>query len=70
MTASVIDLCILYRITSVTEATNGDVTIVAGSNKLFIAANPLRLDFYQNDVLSVTVNGKGLMRFEHLRTKP
>lgn len=59
-----------FRITSVTEASTGDVTIVVGANKLIIMAKPLRLDFYQNDVLTVSANSKGLMRFEHLRTKP
>lgn len=60
----------MFRITSVTEATNGDVTIVVGTNKLIIMAKPLRLDFYENEVLSVSANSKGLMRFEHLRNKP
>lgn len=35
-----------------------------------ITLTPFKIDFYQNEVLSLTVNGKGLMRFEHLRTKP
>lgn len=43
------------------------MTIVVGSNKLIIMAKPLRLDFYQNDVLTVSANSKGLMRFERLR---
>lgn len=33
-------------------------------------ADPFRIDFYQNDVLSVSVNAKGLLNFEHLRAKP
>lgn len=53
--------------------TGGDtavVTLTAGANRVVITKEPLRLDFYANDVLSVTANGKGLMRFEHYRERP
>lgn len=35
-----------------------------------VVADPFRIDFYQNNVLTVSVNAKGLMTFEHLRPKP
>ncbi|XP_037936994.1 neutral alpha-glucosidase AB-like [Teleopsis dalmanni] len=46
------------------------LTIVSGPNKAVIIGDPFRIDFYQDDVLSVSVNAKGLMNFEYLRTKP
>lgn len=46
------------------------VTLTAGTNRVEISKQPLRLDFYENNVLAVTANGRGLMRFEHYRTKP
>ena len=52
-----------------TQAGN-EIILVSGPNKAVILAAPLKIDFYQNDVLSVSVNAKGLMRFEHIRTKP
>lgn len=39
-------------------------------NRAVIKLSPFKIDFYQKEVLVLTVNGKGLMRFEHLRTKP
>lgn len=50
----------------------GDETTVTseGNKKAVIVHKPFRLDFYLDDVLTVSVNSKGLMRFEHLRRKP
>ncbi|XP_004521723.1 neutral alpha-glucosidase AB isoform X2 [Ceratitis capitata] len=48
----------------------GELTITSGSNKAVVVADPFRIDFYQNNVLTVSVNAKGLMTFEHLRPKP
>lgn len=46
------------------------VDAVNSANKAIIKKSPFQIDFYYDDVLSLTVNSKGLMRFEHLRTKP
>ncbi|XP_055910340.1 neutral alpha-glucosidase AB-like [Eupeodes corollae] len=40
-----------------------------GENKAVLTNEPFRIDFYQKDVLSVSVNAKRLMRFEHIRRK-
>lgn len=53
-----------------TEKSDKEIIIVCGSNKAVVHAAPLRIDFYHNNVLTVSVNAKGLMRFEHLRVKP
>ncbi|XP_017491998.1 PREDICTED: neutral alpha-glucosidase AB-like [Rhagoletis zephyria] len=47
-----------------------EFTITSGPNKAVVTADPFRVDFYQNDILTVSVNAKGLMTFEHLRPKP
>lgn len=52
-----------------TEKSDDHIDIVAGPNKAVLIAKPFRIDFYQNGVLTVSANAKGLMRFEHLRTK-
>ncbi|XP_011184104.1 neutral alpha-glucosidase AB isoform X2 [Zeugodacus cucurbitae] len=49
---------------------DAEFTITSGANKAVVISDPFRIDFYQNDVLTVSVNAKGLMTFEHLRTKP
>lgn len=54
----------------VTEKSESQIVITAGANRAVIVAKPFRIDFYQNDVLTVSANAKGLMRFEHTRTKP
>lgn len=53
----------------VTKAAD-ETTIVSENKKAVIVHKPLRIDFYLDDVLTVSVNSKGLMRFEHLRKKP
>lgn len=45
-------------------------TVTSENKKAVIVHKPFRLDFYLDDVLTVSVNSKGLMRFEHLRRKP
>ncbi|XP_046483150.1 neutral alpha-glucosidase AB [Neodiprion pinetum] len=46
--------------------------IVVGTDhtkaKLFF--NPFRIDFYRGEQLVLSANARGLMRFEHIRTKP
>ncbi|XP_053948573.1 neutral alpha-glucosidase AB isoform X1 [Anastrepha ludens] len=47
-----------------------ELTITSGPNKAVVIADPFRVDFYQNDVFTVSVNAKGLMTMEYLRPKP
>lgn len=42
----------------------------AGPNRASIKRDPFKIDFYNNDQLKVSVNARGLMRFEHFRSKP
>lgn len=46
------------------------ILVFSKLNKAVITAAPFKIDFYQDNVLFMTVNGKNLLRFEHLRTKP
>lgn len=46
------------------------VSIRSGDNKAIIYANPIKIEFYKNDVLVAVVNGKNLFNMEHLRPKP
>lgn len=52
------------------EKTAEHITFTNGENKVILYATPFRVDFYSQDVLVISANAKGLMRFEHLRTKP
>lgn len=60
---------ITYRIT-VHENSDKTLTVSAGNNKAIVFATPFRIDFYTGDQLTLSANAKGLMRFEHIRTKP
>ncbi|XP_055915386.1 neutral alpha-glucosidase AB-like [Eupeodes corollae] len=51
------------------EDHGSSITVTSGVIKASIQKDPLKIDFYQNNVLSVTLNGKGLMRFEHLQRR-
>ncbi|KAH8367842.1 hypothetical protein KR084_003461 [Drosophila pseudotakahashii] len=57
----------LIRIQSETE---GEIVITSEKNKAVIHGDPFRIDFYENDVLVVSVNAKNWLYFEHLRQKP
>uniref|UniRef100_A0A6M2E1U1 Glucosidase II subunit alpha n=1 Tax=Xenopsylla cheopis TaxID=163159 RepID=A0A6M2E1U1_XENCH len=46
------------------------ITLTSGGNKVVINTYPLKLDFYNEDILVTSFNAKGLLRIEHLRTKP
>lgn len=59
----------LFRRFTVTGADDSAITITVGSNRAVITAIPFRVDLYNSNVLSVSLNAKGLMRFEHLRLK-
>ncbi|KAJ6649262.1 Neutral alpha-glucosidase AB, partial [Pseudolycoriella hygida] len=46
------------------------IQVASNSGKVFINNLPFKMEFYQQDSLVLTVNGLGLMRYEHLRNKP
>ncbi|XP_078047812.1 glucosidase 2 subunit alpha [Augochlora pura] len=52
------------------EKTVDHVTVKSGANKAILYALPFRVDLYSQDVLVVSANARGLMRFEHHRAKP
>lgn len=52
------------------ERNQDHIAVQAGNNKVVLTAEPLKLEFYQGDILVSVVNGKGLFAFEHYRTKP
>lgn len=54
----------------VTSKTDSLITVTSGPNEAVIQTSPFKIDFYQNKVLTVSVNAKGLMKFEHLRVRP
>ncbi|XP_059616184.1 neutral alpha-glucosidase AB [Phlebotomus argentipes] len=49
---------------------DGSISVECGGNRAVIVASPFRIDFYNGEVLVVSTNAKGLMKFEHLRKKP
>lgn len=53
-----------------TEKSESEIVVTCGANKAVIHAVPFKIDFYNDGVLSVSVNAKGLFHFEHLRKKP
>nr|XP_034173391.1 neutral alpha-glucosidase AB isoform X1 [Osmia lignaria] len=52
------------------EKTIDHVTVTSGENKVILYASPFRIDLYSENVLVVSANARGLMRYEHHRTKP
>lgn len=52
------------------SSTSSDITVTAGGNKAVVHTSPFRIDFYQGETLTTSVNSRGLMNFEHLRKKP
>lgn len=53
----------------VQRETDGEIVITSEGNKAVIHGDPFRVDFYENDVLVVSVNAKNWLYFEHLRQK-
>ncbi|KAH8380931.1 hypothetical protein KR200_000793 [Drosophila serrata] len=53
----------------VEQETDGEIVIRSEKNKAVIHGDPFRIDFYENDVLVVSVNAKNWLYFEHLRQK-
>ncbi|XP_034478778.1 neutral alpha-glucosidase AB [Drosophila innubila] len=52
------------------QESDGELTITADHSKAVIHGDPFRIDFYEKDVLVVSVNAKNWLYFEHLRKKP
>ncbi|XP_043256915.1 neutral alpha-glucosidase AB [Colletes gigas] len=52
------------------ERTADHITVSNEGNKVILYAIPFRVDVYSQDALVVSANARGLMRFEHHRTKP
>uniref|UniRef100_A0A182QSP4 Glucosidase II subunit alpha n=1 Tax=Anopheles farauti TaxID=69004 RepID=A0A182QSP4_9DIPT len=62
-----------YSATRVESSTGTAITVVCPEVegiKVTVQVAPLKVDFFQHERLVVTANGKGMMRFEHLRRKP
>ncbi|XP_063995699.1 neutral alpha-glucosidase AB isoform X2 [Diachasmimorpha longicaudata] len=53
----------------IVESLSNNVTVTSGPNKAVLHFSPFRVDLYSGDQLVVSANARGLMRFEHLRTK-
>lgn len=52
------------------EKTAESIAVIKGENKAVLYVNPFKVDLYSQGVLTISANARGLMRFEHLRTKP
>ncbi|XP_035721940.1 neutral alpha-glucosidase AB-like [Vespa mandarinia] len=52
------------------EKTTEYISVTNGENKAVLYINPFRVDLYSQNVLVISANARGLMRFEHLRPKP
>lgn len=46
------------------------ITVTKSENKAVLYVSPFKVDLYSQGVLTISANARGLMRFEHLRTKP
>lgn len=52
------------------QESDGELTITTGTSKATVYGDPFRIDFFENNVLVVSVNAKNWLYFEHLRQKP
>lgn len=52
------------------ESTAETITVTKGENKAILYINPFKVELYSQGILTISANARGLMRFEHLRTKP
>lgn len=55
---------------TITDSSDEGFTLKSLGNKAVVFSKPFRVDFYSGDILSVSVNARGLLRFEHSRKKP
>lgn len=51
------------------ERTSDHATVLNGNGKAVVYFNPFRVDLYSDNVLVISANARGLMRFEHQRIK-
>jgi alpha 1,3-glucosidase len=65
-------LCFLYALNrlKVIEKTAELVSVESGTNRVIVHAIPFHVDLFSGDELVISVNARGLMRFEHIRLKP
>lgn len=65
---NLLQLHLFFRL-EVLERDKDKIIVRSGDNKAVVNANPIKIEFFQNDNLVAIVNGKGLFNMEHLRTK-
>ncbi|KAL7024916.1 hypothetical protein ACKWTF_013249 [Chironomus riparius] len=53
----------------VSSQTLNSVNVTCDKNLAVLHISPFKIDFYRDDVLTVTANGEGLMTYEHLQLK-
>jgi len=52
------------------EQSSDSLSFTFGSNgKAILSAKPFRLDVFEKDYLVISVNARGLLNFEHQRSK-
>lgn len=61
---------LVFDTLKVDSKTDKEIVVSSGPNKAVVNGSPFKIDFYNGDKLVVSANAKGLMKFEHLRTKP
>jgi len=49
---------------------DGTFKVKFGNNYIVGTYKPMKIDFYDGEVLVVSLNSRGLMNFEHYRNKP
>jgi len=54
---------------AIEDKTDSGFTAVLGNNRVVINAKPFKMDIFSNDVLVVSANARGLMKFEQSRLK-
>lgn len=54
----------------IVEQTSEHIIVATDTTKAKLFFDPFRIDLFYGDQLVLSVNARGLMRFEHLRTKP
>ncbi|XP_065094269.1 neutral alpha-glucosidase AB-like [Ochlerotatus camptorhynchus] len=52
------------------ESSNSVIAIRDDNKRVIIQIEPFRMDFYHKNQLMVSVNAKGMLRYEYLREKP
>jgi hypothetical protein len=63
-------LSVFFDRLEVIERTAELVSVKAGGNKVTVRAIPFHIDLFCGEELVISVNTRGLMRFEHIRLKP